>query len=955
MNTDRFRDMQEYVENARERGSPDTQIIARLLEAGWKPEELRPLFPDLDFPTEPPSPPEDTAEQQPEPPQQRSPRSSQALELTIGTAWFTRIGMVAVLVAVAYILIYAYVNQIIGPETIIGIGFVAGIAVMVLGETTWRRGFEIQSQALTGGGAAVLYLSLWAGQHLYHILESALTFPAMTAVTVATAAQAIRHKSETVATLAWITGYAVPLLISGGDTTSAGGEGPGPLFAYLVVLSIGVFFVAQRHAWPTFTGLALMGAYSSGVYIFRLSSADLAWTLTYLMIVTAGMLWVATTQKGRAGQNFGSVGAAAGYLVTGIVILGGAEGSPFVPYMYLLALSGAAMWLGHSQDWRSMRWLGAIGSFVGFLLLLPMVRMSTVEQYGDWMLLYAAVSAAGLLVVSSRRRQDAEPLALSAVIIAYAAVIALLWSSPGGSMSGAAMLGYLLALAAAVLVVSARFEWPSFAAVGMIAAFLATGLVRGSTGIPGFNEYPIIYLALFGAAALGVSAYRDDRRLGTIAVIGVFAGLLFARVLGQSAPPLLVPSYLALAAVATLGVIMWRRWYDLEWAALIATWLLYVIWRVAGARWHQHVGHLEYTSLYLLAFGAAGWMRHVVQRGPTSTSAHLYNCLNAAAFFAIAAYDTAPFRLVGFVALGLFVLYVVPGVVAVTRPRVPTSYGATLVGIGAFFAILAVPLLVDGYQITALWALEATLLLVLGLYYRSTPLRHAGRVILLLPVLSATYAIVGSEGVEYVPIANDHTMGFLSLIAALYACSWAYAHFRARLEEAEQRDGGILAGLATGFLLWVASVEAWMYTGYTLQFGRAAQHFALSGVWVIFGAVLLALGALRRIRIATYAGLGLFAATTAKIMIIGPVFTSPGYMPLIQAHTAPLVVMMAVLFAAGAWYLRKETGEFARSMGSGMLTAATALLLWIASVETWFIVGRTLQYTKAAQYFALSG
>ncbi len=40
-------------------------------------------------------------------------------------------------------------------------------------------------------------------------------------MTATAAVQAVRHRSETVATLAWITGYAVPLLIRG----ASGGAG----------------------------------------------------------------------------------------------------------------------------------------------------------------------------------------------------------------------------------------------------------------------------------------------------------------------------------------------------------------------------------------------------------------------------------------------------------------------------------------------------------------------------------------------------------------------------------------------------------------------------------------------------------------------------------------------------------------------------------------------------------
>ena len=75
-----------------------------------------------------------------------APRRRRAdIEVVIGTAWLTRIGMVAVLLAVAYLLSYAYTRGLINDQTIVCAGIVAGIAVMAGGEFAHRRGYGKKS------------------------------------------------------------------------------------------------------------------------------------------------------------------------------------------------------------------------------------------------------------------------------------------------------------------------------------------------------------------------------------------------------------------------------------------------------------------------------------------------------------------------------------------------------------------------------------------------------------------------------------------------------------------------------------------------------------------------------------------------------------------------------------------------------------------------------------------
>ncbi len=899
-----------------------------------RPAPRAPLVPEPAKPEPEPVPPP----AEPAPPQ----RPRRGIEVTIGTAWLTREWIT------------------ITKQMIVVTVIIAGIAIMAAGEFAHRRGYVIQSQALTGGGAAVVYLALFAGQHLYQFLDSKMMFPAMAAVTVFAAAQAIRHKSETVATFAWITGYAVPFLIGSGS--GAGSGGPGPLFTYLTLLSIAVFVVAQRHAWPTFTGLALMGAYASCAYIFRVSDGALGWTLTYLMLVTAGMLWVSMSRKGRAGENFGAIGAVAGYLVTGVVMLvamnSGVGGSPeervFVPYMYLLVLSGVTLWMGHMQDWRSLRWLGALGSFVGFLLLFPMVKDAGVAQMGNWMLLYAAMSVAGSLAVSASKHSDAEPLAISAVTTAYAAAALLTWASLAGAPSDGAMFWYLIALAAGVLLVTMRFEWTNFSALGLVAAFLATVLLYDRLPEIGpTSHYPLMYLAMLGAGALGVSAYQQQRTLGAISVVGVFAALPLTGMMGASVSAFVVPVYLALAAVAALATIEWQRSYGLEWVALLGTWGLYFIWRVVGGI-DADPASLGFTSVYLLAFLAAMWVRHGLRGADAGTHDSILACANVGACFALGCWDLHEIEGPGLLALGLFALYLATGVAAIRRRPAQVCFGPVLVGIGIFFLTLAIPLLFHGYHITVLWALEATVLMGISFYLRAPALRSGSLLVLMLALLKAIVMDSGISPDTYQVLLNGHALSMLAVIAAMYIGAYWYAHFREQVREKEQRDGSVLIALATGLLLWITSSEAWCLVGWQLGMDKAAQYFALSGVWVVFGAVLMVVGAARDRSSLRWAGLGLFAATIIKVLAID--LSRLEYQPLINAHAAPLLAITAVLYAAGAWYATaKDEGDSERDVGTAAVTVATGLLLWITSWETWLFVGSWLHLDRAAQHFALSG
>src|SRR6202012_4868611 len=106
-----------------------------------------------------------------------------SLESRIGSQWFNRIGILAVLIAAAWFLKLAIDNHWIGPRGRVLIGLLAGVGLIAWSERFRTRGYAAFSWSLKAIGSGVLYLSLWAAFSLYHLIPAAAAFAAMIVVT----------------------------------------------------------------------------------------------------------------------------------------------------------------------------------------------------------------------------------------------------------------------------------------------------------------------------------------------------------------------------------------------------------------------------------------------------------------------------------------------------------------------------------------------------------------------------------------------------------------------------------------------------------------------------------------------------------------------------------------------------------------------------------------------------
>ena len=166
-------------------------------------------------------------------------------EAMVAGRWLNYVGILALLFAVTFFLKYAFDNNWVGPRGRVGIGLLMGSALYPWSQRLLNRGYKYFSEGIAGLGAAVLYLSLWAGWHYYAIVSQSTAFALMIVVTAATMIVAVGRNSERIAFLALLGGLITPMLVSTGENHEVA------LFTYLTILGVGVLAIAWVRNWKS--------------------------------------------------------------------------------------------------------------------------------------------------------------------------------------------------------------------------------------------------------------------------------------------------------------------------------------------------------------------------------------------------------------------------------------------------------------------------------------------------------------------------------------------------------------------------------------------------------------------------------------------------------------------------------------------------------------------------------
>ncbi|MBV8629399.1 MAG: DUF2339 domain-containing protein, partial [Silvibacterium sp.] len=280
-----------------------------------------------------------------------------SLESRIGSQWFNRIGILAVLIGMAWFLKLAIDNHWIGPGGRVTIGLVAGAGLVGWSERFRSRGFSGFSYSLKALGSGILYLSLWAAYEMFALIPAAVAFAAMIAVTAFNGFMCWLQDSELLALYAIVGGFSTPLLVSNGENHEVA------LFSYLLLLNLAVLVLVMLRPWSRL----LFGAFTGTVLFFLgwalrfYSDAQFGRTAFFLSVFFLLFAVAPRLVRLAAGQDGMAVSRAGGLMLVLVPLANAALG--FLGFYALVGSRGSAV----ADPWIAV----AFAAFYLMLLRLP--------------------------------------------------------------------------------------------------------------------------------------------------------------------------------------------------------------------------------------------------------------------------------------------------------------------------------------------------------------------------------------------------------------------------------------------------------------------------------------------------------------------------------------------------------------------------------------------------------
>jgi len=257
-------------------------------------------------PPEPPAPPR-IPRRPTEPPPPPAPPIAAARfdwEQFIGVKMFSAVAGVALVLAAVFFLKYSVDHGWLQPPIRVAIGTITGIALLVVCDLKAARRYPITANALDAAAIAILFSTFFAAHAVWNLIPASVTFGLLAMVTAVAVLLSIRRDSLFIAVLGLLGGFATPALLSTGENR------PVPLFAYLLLLNIGLAWVASRKRWSILTVLTLVFTtiYQWSWVITFLDASQLSLAMG-IFLVFAVLGFAGLVFSGRASEAQPDVGA----------------------------------------------------------------------------------------------------------------------------------------------------------------------------------------------------------------------------------------------------------------------------------------------------------------------------------------------------------------------------------------------------------------------------------------------------------------------------------------------------------------------------------------------------------------------------------------------------------------------------------------------------------------------
>ena len=453
----------------------------------------------------------------PSAPSSALPSNAHEIEAAIGGRLMLWVGTIVLVLGLAFFLKYAFDNQWINEPMRVGLGMAAGLAIAAVGHRFVRRGYRAYGQILTGGGLAVLYLSIYAGYAYYALFGPTVAFTLLVWVTVAAAWLADRQDAVGLALIGVGGGYLTPFLVGGGTDQQVA------LFSYDALLAAGTLFLARRRDWPVLHVVSFAATWMTvGAWADRYYS-PMKWQRTelFLTLYCGLFLLILRAHVARHGwRSLVSLLLVTGPLLYHLCSLAILNGHGVAPLVYLIAVTVTGVVLAVRADsvvWRMVVW---------WAVLPPLLAWIGGHGSSKW-LVANLVAASGVFALHLVAQLD----------------VVLRHERPLARLDGVLMHlnGYGLVAGLYLALEQVALAWAPGAAL----------LVAG------------------GHAAIAWQLRQPDRRSALHALAVALGALTIACALHFDGPWLTVALATEGALVVTLGLALGEGWFRIGGAALI--------------------------------------------------------------------------------------------------------------------------------------------------------------------------------------------------------------------------------------------------------------------------------------------------------------------------------------------------------------------------------------------------
>ncbi|MBU1087937.1 MAG: DUF2339 domain-containing protein [Candidatus Omnitrophica bacterium] len=211
-----------------------------------------------------------------------------SIEYAIASTWLMRLGVIAIVICIGYFLKWSIDKGLLGPTGRIALSIIAGLSMLGLGIKNLNKKYDILGQGFLGGGLAALYFSMYAAGPLYDKIPLSGTFAMMILITIVAGLMSYKFNSQLVAIFGIIGGFCTPIILS------MPGVSPVGLYAYILILNLGILTIAHARNWRLLNYLGFIFTWAlvffsfSGYQVKRDFNGTI--TLITLLFVLQGMI-----------------------------------------------------------------------------------------------------------------------------------------------------------------------------------------------------------------------------------------------------------------------------------------------------------------------------------------------------------------------------------------------------------------------------------------------------------------------------------------------------------------------------------------------------------------------------------------------------------------------------------------------------------------------------------------